>query len=88
MQEIKTMADTKETTIKPQKVLDATGMYCPEPVMMLHSAIDEINTGEIIHVIATDPSTQRDIPKFCEFLGHELSESRAGKTYEFWITKG
>ena len=27
-----------------------------------------------LQVLATDPSTQRDIPRFCSFLGHELVE--------------
>lgn len=57
---------------KFHQCLDTQGLYCPEPVMMLHGAIADIAVGEIIKVIATDPSTQRDIPKFCEFLGHNL----------------
>lgn len=40
--------------------------------MMLHKAVREMASGEVIEVIATDPSTLRDIPKFCHFLGHEL----------------
>lgn len=52
--------------------LDASGLLCPEPVMMLHNKIRELNTGDVLQVLATDPSTQRDIPKFCTFLGHEL----------------
>jgi len=55
-----------------QRILDAQGLYCPEPVMLLHNAIREMSTGEVVKVIATDPSTQRDIPKFCQFLGHRL----------------
>jgi tRNA 2-thiouridine synthesizing protein A len=57
-------------------LLDTQGLYCPEPVMMLHSKISEIESGEQVKVIATDPATQRDIPKFCQFLGHELVEQR------------
>ena len=53
-------------------MLDATGLYCPEPVMLLHNKIRDIAVGEVLQVLATDPSTQRDIPKFCRFLGHEL----------------
>ena len=34
----------------------------------------DIASGELLEVLATDPSTQRDIPRFCEFLGHELVE--------------
>lgn len=82
------MTDKQQTPIKPQKTLDATGLYCPEPVMMLHGVMDEIADGEVVYVVATDPSTQRDIPKFCEFLGHTLSKVQAGDTFEFWITKG
>jgi tRNA 2-thiouridine synthesizing protein A len=59
-------------SIKPDHILDATGLFCPEPVMLLHNKIRDIAEGEILQVLATDPSTQRDIPKFCTFLGHEL----------------
>nr|MBF0683946.1 sulfurtransferase TusA family protein [Pseudomonas sp.] len=38
--------------------------------------------------IATDPSTQRDIPKFCVFLGHELvNQQEQDGTYLYWIRK-
>lgn len=52
--------------------LDTSGLHCPEPVMLLHQAIRKSQSGQIIHVVATDPSTLRDIPKFCLHLGHEL----------------
>ena len=57
---------------KIDNVLDTTGLLCPEPVMMLHQAVKKMTAGEVIEVQATDPSTTRDIPKFCLFLGHEL----------------
>jgi len=68
--------------------LDATGLHCPEPVMMLHQHIRDLMPGGLLKVIATDPSTRRDIPKFCVFLDHELVEQReeAG-TYLYWIRK-
>lgn len=52
--------------------LNVKGLLCPEPVMCLHNAIKRIAPGECLRVLATDPSTARDIPRFCEFLGHEL----------------
>ena len=42
--------------------------------MLLHNKIRDIPVGELLEVLATDPSTQRDIPRFCGFLGHELVE--------------
>lgn len=53
-------------------LLDTTGLNCPEPVMMLHQAMRKAQSGQVIKVVATDPSTTRDIPKFCLHLGHEL----------------
>tara|TARA_R110000764_G_scaffold238530_1_gene335794 strand:- start:272 stop:514 length:243 start_codon:yes stop_codon:yes gene_type:complete len=55
-------------------ILDTQGLMCPEPVMLLHNAVRDMAPGDLLQVLATDPSTQRDIPKFCAFLGHELLE--------------
>ncbi|MEP5765631.1 MAG: sulfurtransferase TusA [Halieaceae bacterium] len=56
----------------PSHHLDARGLYCPEPVMLLHNAVRDMAAGELLEVRASDPSTQRDIPRFCQFLGHQL----------------
>lgn len=40
--------------------------------MMLHAAVRKASSGEVIRLLATDPSTQRDVPQFCRFLNHEL----------------
>lgn len=58
--------------IEVQHELDTCGLLCPEPLMMLHNKVREMADGELLKVVATDPSTQRDIPKFCLFLDHEL----------------
>ncbi|TBU93543.1 sulfurtransferase TusA [Stutzerimonas kirkiae] len=69
-------------------VLDASGLNCPEPVMMLHNKVRGLDAGALLKVIATDPSTRRDIPKFCLFLGHELVEQQERDgTYLYWIRK-
>jgi tRNA 2-thiouridine synthesizing protein A len=70
------------------KHLNTSGLLCPEPVMLLHKAVRELVVGQVIEVIATDPSTLRDIPKFCHFLGHELLNQSEDKThYFFYIRK-
>lgn len=52
--------------------LDTTGLYCPEPIMLMHNKVRDMQPGEVLKVIASDPATTRDVPKFCHFLGHEL----------------
>jgi tRNA 2-thiouridine synthesizing protein A len=69
-------------------ILDASGLNCPEPVMMLHQKIRDLHAGGLLKVIATDPSTRRDIPKFCVFLDHELVEQKAQDgVFLYWIRK-
>jgi len=76
--------------------LDTKGLICPEPVMLLHRAIRKIATGEILVIESTDPSSMRDIPKFCIHLGHELrsqeliasANSTEKEIYRFEIIKG
>lgn len=74
------------TTI--QYTLDARGLLCPEPVMLLHNKVRDIEAGEVLQVLATDPSTTRDIPRFCEFLGHELlAQEQIGEEYHYTLRK-
>ncbi|KDE38551.1 MAG: sulfurtransferase TusA [Nitrincola lacisaponensis] len=57
--------------------------------MLLHKKVREMLPGQILYVKATDPSTRRDIPRFCEFLGHELIEQfHQEDSYEYYIRKG
>ncbi len=56
--------------------------------MMLHNRIRDIAPGDVLQVLATDPSTQRDIPKFCAFLGHELlQQDESDGKYRYWLRK-
>lgn len=79
---------SEHDTADAQHLLDARGLFCPEPVMLLHKKMREIGAGELLRVVATDPSTTRDIPKFCLFLGHELVESgEDGREFRYLIRK-
>jgi tRNA 2-thiouridine synthesizing protein A len=74
--------------MQPDAILDASGLNCPEPVMLLHNRVRDLHAGGLLKVIATDPSTRRDIPKFCVFLGHELvAQQETGGQYLYWIRK-
>jgi len=77
-----------EKSNSTEHLLDTQGLFCPEPVMLLHKKIREIDDGEVLVLVATDPSTTRDVPKFCHFLGHELlSSAENGKVYRYTIRK-
>ena len=74
---------------KADHQLDAIGMRCPEPVMMIRLNIRKIAAGETLLITADDPSTTRDVPSFCRFMEHELVASQvAEKPYQYLIKKG
>lgn len=73
---------------EPTEHIDAIGLLCPEPVMLLHAAVRRLNPGEELTLRATDPSTLRDITHFCQFLGHDLLLSeQQGEQFFFHIRK-
>jgi tRNA 2-thiouridine synthesizing protein A len=68
--------------------LDAIGLRCPEPVMMVRLKIRKINSGESLLIKCDDHSTTRDIPSFCRFMEHELVDQQVGeKPYLYLIKK-
>ena len=44
--------------------LDARGLRCPEPLMLVRNKIRELPDGNVLHVLATDPTTERDLEHF------------------------
>lgn len=84
----KTVANDFGSFPEPHHELDASGLFCPEPIMLLHGVMRNALVGELIIVVATDPSTTRDIPKFCSFLGHELLKTwEAEKKFYYLLRK-
>ena len=52
--------------------VDATGLQCPLPLLRLKKALNEINSGQVVKMIATDPAAHLDIGVYVEQTGHTL----------------
>ncbi len=80
------MAATTDALPPHDVELDTSGLYCPEPIMLMHNKVRDMHSGQVLKVVATDPATTRDVPKFCQFLGHELIEqSESEDVYVYFI---
>ena len=65
------MSETKE--------LDTRGLNCPLPILKAKKALAEMQTGELLRVVSTDPGSTRDFQAFARQTGNELVEqSSAG----------
>lgn len=73
----------------PNHFLDAIGLRCPEPVMMVRKTIRNMAEGETLLITADDPSTVRDIPSFCRYMDHTLiAQESESSPFRFLIRKG
>ena len=75
-------------TTKVDKKLDCLGLYCPEPVFNTRLAIDEMEVGEILEVVADDPAAESDIHSLVKHLEQEIvSSTKEGNTIRIFIKK-
>ncbi|WP_091982958.1 sulfurtransferase TusA [Pseudoalteromonas denitrificans] len=76
-------------TKRPDHTLDAIGLRCPEPIMMIRSHVRKMQEGETLLILADDPSTTRDIPSFCRFMDHTLlTQEVESEPFRYLIKKG
>ncbi|MDG1123656.1 MAG: sulfurtransferase TusA [Pseudomonadales bacterium] len=75
------------------EALDTSGLVCPEPLMLVRNAVRKLAGSEVLRIIATDPTTERDFQHFCQFMGHSLLNSEqavdaSGQiVFSYWIQK-
>ncbi len=68
--------------------LDATGLNCPLPILRAKKALNSMDGGQVLHIIATDPGSVKDFEAFSRQTGNELIESREdGGKYHFLMRK-
>ena len=56
--------------------LDTSGLNCPLPVLKLRKKLKEMDSGQVVKVIATDPGSVKDFASFCKQTGDVLLESK------------
>lgn len=68
--------------------LDTSGLNCPMPVMRAKKALKDMQTGQLLHLIATDPASNDDVPALVTQMHCTLERSGTdGGKYHFYIRK-
>jgi len=66
--------------------LDCKGMFCPMPIIQLKKATKNMQPGQVLRLVATDPGSKRDVPAWAEKTVNEILESsEEDKEYTFII---
>jgi len=75
-------------TTEFDKELNARGLNCPLPILRCKKALAEIEGGQVLKVVATDPGSVKDFQAFCKQTGHEMLSLDQGESeFTFFIRK-
>jgi len=61
-----------ERTVNADREVDARGLNCPLPVLRTKKALNEMTSGQVLRILATDPASVRDFQAFARQTGNEL----------------
>lgn len=69
--------------------LDARGLNCPLPILKAKKALADLQSGQVIRILATDPGSVKDFEAFANQSNNELLESsQVEDEYQFLLKKG
>jgi tRNA 2-thiouridine synthesizing protein A len=73
--------------VKPDKNLDCTGLLCPMPVVKTRKTIKDMQVGQVLEMIATDPGAIPDMEAWAKQTQHELllAQKEDGGKFRFLI---
>jgi tRNA 2-thiouridine synthesizing protein A len=54
--------------------VDARGLNCPLPILRTKKALNDMTTGQVLRILATDPASVRDFQAFAKQTGNQLVE--------------
>lgn len=76
------------TDIQPDQVLDCTGLLCPMPVVKATKTIRQMQVGQVLKMIATDPGAPPDMAAWSRQTGNEIvTQSQENDTFIFYIKR-
>ncbi len=68
--------------------VDCVGLYCPVPVMRAREEIDQLETNNLLEIVADDPASAEDIPRWAKRAGHTVVKiEQDGDEYHYFILK-
>ncbi|HJL65729.1 MAG: sulfurtransferase TusA family protein [Arenicellales bacterium] len=68
--------------------LDARGLNCPLPILRAKKALNDLNGGEVLKILSTDPGSVKDFDAFAQQTGNELlSSTEEGSEFHFLMRK-
>ena len=79
---------SNDQTMSFDRDLDARGLNCPLPILRTKKTLNDMESGQILRILATDPGSVRDFQAFSRQTGNELLEhSASAGEFRFFLRK-
>jgi tRNA 2-thiouridine synthesizing protein A len=70
------------------KELDARGLNCPLPILRAKKALNDMQSGQVLKIVATDPGSVKDFQAFAKQTGNDLlQQAEADKEFVFFLKR-
>lgn len=70
------------------KDVDARGLNCPLPILRAKKALNDMQSGQVLKILATDPGSVKDFQAFAKQTGNDLlSQAEAEKEFTFFLKR-
>ena len=77
-----------DTPIAADREVDARGLNCPLPILRAKKALADLQSGQVLKIVSTDPGSKRDFAAFMRQTGHEMLHTEDGKgEWAFYIRR-
>ena len=77
-----------DSVLHEDKVLDCSGLLCPMPVIKTMKSIKELQVGQVLKMIATDPGAPPDMEAWVRQTGNEMLDShKEGDKFIFYFRR-
>ena len=74
--------------IQTKKVMDLKGLPCPMPVVKVSKGIKEVDMGDVVEALTTDPGSLADFPAWARTSGNEIVKTEQdGDVIRFFIKR-
>lgn len=71
------------------KVLDATGLACPMPIVKTKKEMKDMESGQVLEIHTTDQGAKSDLAAWAKSTGNELLDHQEDdEVLKFWVKKG
>ena len=76
-----------EAIVHFDREIDSRGLNCPLPILRTKKTLNDMSSGQVLRILATDPAAVRDFQAFAKQTGNQLLQHGEQEGALFFLLK-